>query len=111
MLAVPSEHRPAEYVNRSSDHDLNPLRVEYVQECANPRQIEHSLGCEAVYNAPTNVIRFQASDATRPFVTRNVELLDLLAPQFEEQLKQYREEDSFLEAIAPPSTRSRKPCM
>lgn len=37
--------------------------------------------------------------ATSPFVTRNAELLDLLAPQFEEQLRQYKEEDSFLELV------------
>jgi AraC-like DNA-binding protein len=79
--------------------ELNPLRVEYVQERPNRRQIEHSLGCEAVFNAPSNVIIFRGSDATTPFITRNVELLDLLAPQFEEQLKQYREEDSFLELV------------
>jgi hypothetical protein len=31
--------------------------------------------------------------------TRNAELLDLLAPQFEEQLRQYKEEDSFIELV------------
>jgi len=78
---------------------LSPLRVEYVQERTNRKQIERALGCEAVLNAPCNAIFFRASDATAPFVTRNAELLDLLAPQFEEQLKQYREEDSFLELV------------
>lgn len=79
--------------------ELNPLRVEYVQERPNRRQIERSLGCETVFNASCNAIFFRASDATAPFVTRNAELLDLLAPQFEEQLKQCREEDSFLELV------------
>ncbi|HEX3747062.1 MAG TPA: AraC family transcriptional regulator ligand-binding domain-containing protein [Bryobacteraceae bacterium] len=79
--------------------ELNPLRVEYVQERPNRRQIERSLGCEAVFNAPCNAIVFRASDATAQFVTRNAELLESLAPHFEEQLKQYREEDSFLELV------------
>jgi len=74
--------------------ELNPLRVEYVQDRPNRKQIERSLGCQAVFNAPSNVIIFRASDATTPFVTRNTELLDMLAPQFEEQLKHYREEHS-----------------
>ena len=78
---------------------LNPLRVEYVRERSNLRQIERSLGCEVIVGAPRNVIVFRASDATKPFVTRNAELLDLLAPQFEEQLRQYKEEDSFLELV------------
>lgn len=76
-----------------SGTSLSPLRVEYVQQRLNVRQIERSLGCDVVVGAPRNVIIFRASDATRPFVTRNAELLDLLAPQFEEQLRQYTEED------------------
>ncbi len=71
----------------------------YIQERPNKRQIERSLGCDSVLNASCNVIIFRASDAIKSFVTRNAELLDLLAPQFEEQLKQYREEDSFLELV------------
>lgn len=78
---------------------LSPLRVEYVQQRSNVRQIERSLGCEVLIGAPRNVVIFRASDATKPFVTRNAELFDLLAPQFEEQLRQYKEEDSFLELV------------
>jgi AraC-like DNA-binding protein len=78
---------------------INPLRVEYVQQRSNQRHIERSLGCEVVLGAPRNMIVFRVADATRPFVTRNAELLDLLAPQFEEQLRQYKEEDSFLELV------------
>ena len=82
-----------------SGTELNPLRVEYVQQRTNIRQIERSLGCTVVTGASRNVIIFRASDATRPFVTQNAELYDLLAPQFEEQLKQYTEEDGFLELV------------
>jgi AraC-like DNA-binding protein len=78
---------------------VDPLRAEYVQKRSNLRQIERSLGCDIAVGAPRNVIVFRASDATKPFVTRNAELLDLLAPQFEEQLRQYKEEDSFLELV------------
>ena len=42
---------------------------------------------------------FRAEDAKAPFVTRNAELLDLLAPQFEEQLKQFKAEDTFVELV------------
>ncbi|MEG9432378.1 AraC family transcriptional regulator [Terriglobus sp. ADX1] len=82
-----------------SGTSLSPLRVEYVQQRPNVRQIERSLGCDVVVGAPRNVIIFRATDATRQFVTRNAELLDLLAPQFEEQLRQYTEEDGFLEQV------------
>jgi AraC-like DNA-binding protein len=82
-----------------SGTQLNPLRVEYVQQRTNIRQIQRNLGCEVVVGAPRNVIVFRASDATKPFTTRNAELLDLLAPQFEEQLRQYKEEDGFIEQV------------
>jgi AraC-like DNA-binding protein len=78
---------------------LSPLRAEYVQQRTNIRQIERSLSCEIVTGAPRNVIVFRASDATKPFVTRNAELLEMLAPQFEEQLQQYKDEDSFIELV------------
>lgn len=82
-----------------SGTQLSPLRVEYVQERTNIRQIERSLGCEVIVGAPRNMIVFRASDATKPFVTRNAELLEMLAPQFEEQLRQYKEEDGFIELV------------
>jgi AraC-like DNA-binding protein len=46
-----------------------------------------------------NEIHFRCSDATAPFVTRNADLFDILAPQFEEQLKRYTDEDSFIELV------------
>ncbi len=78
---------------------LRPLRVEYVQQPASLRAIERILSCKVVGGASRNVIVFRASDATAPFVTRNAELLDLLAPQFEEQLRQFKGEDSFIELV------------
>ena len=80
---------------------LNPLRVEYVQQRQNLRVLERSFSCKVVCGARRNAIIFCASDATAPFVTRNAELLELLAPQFEEQLRQYteKEEDSFIELV------------
>jgi AraC-like DNA-binding protein len=78
---------------------LNPLRVEYVPQPANQRAIERNLGCKVIGGAPRNVIFFRASDATASFVTRNAELFDLLAPQFEDQLRQYKDEDSFIELV------------
>jgi hypothetical protein len=82
-----------------SGTSLNPLRVEYVQQRPKIRQIQGSRGCEVVGGAPRNVIIFRASDDTKLFVTCNAELPDLLAPQFEQQLRPYKEEDVFLELV------------
>ena len=58
-----------------------------MQQRQNLRVIERSFDCKVVAGASRKAIVFRASDATAPFVTRNVELLELLAPQFEEQLQ------------------------
>ena len=77
---------------------LNPIRVDYLQERVNLRT---SSGISAVQckGARRGTRSTSASDATAPFVTRNADLFDMLAPQFEEQLKQYTDEDSFIELV------------
>ena len=78
---------------------LKPVRVEYIHARKHARTLSRHFGCDVVEGAAQNAIVFQASDALAPFVTRNAELLDLLAPQFDEQLRQYKEEDSFVELV------------
>jgi AraC-like DNA-binding protein len=67
---------------------LSPLRVEFLQPRAHAKAIERHFGCEAVCGAPRNAMVFRTVDANRPFVTRNAELLSVLAPQFEKELKE-----------------------
>ena len=74
---------------------LNPIRVEYVQSRNNVKTLERNFGCEVVTGAIRNAVIFRAEDATRPFVTRNAELFDMLAPQFEQQLQEFKEEDEY----------------
>lgn len=78
---------------------LSPLRVEFVQPRAHARTIERHFGCPVVCGAVRNTIVFRASDAGRPFVTRNAELLGMLAPQFEEELKRESAGENFVERV------------
>jgi AraC-like DNA-binding protein len=78
---------------------LSPLRLEFVQPRAHIKTIERHFGCAAVCGAPRNAIVFRAADAQRPFVTRNAELLGMLAPQFEEELKQENGGENFIERV------------
>ena len=78
---------------------ISPVRVEFVQPRDHVKTIERHLGCEVVCGAPRNAIVFRASDAQRPFVTRNDELLAMLAPQFEEELKQEKVDENFAERV------------
>lgn len=74
---------------------LAPLRVEFTQPRAHLKAIERHFGCPSVCGKSRNAIVFRASDAQRQFVTRNAELLAMLAPQLEEQLKQENTEENF----------------
>jgi AraC-like DNA-binding protein len=75
---------------------LFPLRVEFIQNREHVKIIERHFGCPVVCGAPRNAVVFRAQDADREFVTRNAELLGLLAPQFEQELQQGNEEESFV---------------
>jgi AraC-like DNA-binding protein len=78
---------------------LSPLRVELVQPRGHVKTMERHFGCPVLSGAPQNAIVFRAADAERPFVTRNAELLAMLAPQFEEELRQESKDENFLERV------------
>jgi AraC-like DNA-binding protein len=78
---------------------LSPLRVEFVEPREHVKAIERHLGCPVVCGAPRNAIVFRGADAQRPFVTRNAELLAMLAPQFEEELKLENGDQNFVERV------------
>ena len=78
---------------------ISPVRVEFVQPRAYVRTIERHFGCPVVCGTPRNAIIFRATDANRPFVTRNAELLGILAPQFDEELKEENGDENFIERV------------
>jgi AraC-like DNA-binding protein len=78
---------------------LSPLRVEFDQPRGHSKMLERHFGCPVNSGSAHNAIVFRASDADRPLVTRNAELLGLLAPQFEEELKQESSDESFVERV------------
>jgi AraC-like DNA-binding protein len=78
---------------------LSPLRVEFMQPRAHAKIIERHLGCPVFCGASRNAIVFRAADAQLPFVTRNAELLAMLAPQFEQELQQESGDENFVERV------------
>ena len=78
---------------------LSPVRVEFVQPRPHVKTIERHFGCPVVCGASHNALVFRAADAQRPFVTRNAELLAMLAPQFEEELKRENGNENFVERV------------
>jgi AraC-like DNA-binding protein len=66
---------------------LTPLRVELVQRRGSVKELGKYFGCPVQCGSSRNAIVFRAGDAQAQFVTRNAELLEMLAPQFERELK------------------------
>ncbi|MGB7601914.1 MAG: AraC family transcriptional regulator [Candidatus Sulfotelmatobacter sp.] len=78
---------------------LSPVRVEFVQARSNVKAMERHFGCPVVCGRPRNAIVFRAADAKRDFITRNAELLGVLAPQFEKELEQENADENFVERV------------
>ncbi len=74
---------------------VSPLRIEFMQPKAHQAALGKYFGCPIITGTAQNALVFRASDMHRPFVTRNAELLDMLAPQFEQELKQRGGQSSF----------------
>jgi AraC-like DNA-binding protein len=78
---------------------LTPLRVEFIRPRTYARTLERHFGCPIVFGSSRNAIVFRASDTSRPFVTQNAELLAMLAPQLDEELKRHNGHESFPEHV------------
>jgi AraC-like DNA-binding protein len=78
---------------------MTPLRVEFVEPRDHRKTLEMWFGAPIVFGAARDAIVFHAGDAKHPLVTRNLELLSMLAPQLDEQLKQQRREPTFTERV------------
>lgn len=78
---------------------MSPLRVELMQPRDHVKLLERHFGCAIRTGTAQNAIVFRAEDAQCPFVTRNAELLDMLAPQFDQEMKQVQVQHSFSDLV------------
>jgi Arabinose-binding domain of AraC transcription regulator, N-term len=73
---------------RGTGRAINPSRVEFRRPEAQRRLYENYFACPVRFGARRNKLFFRAEDVSQPFVTHNPELLELVAPQLEAELKQ-----------------------
>ncbi|SRR6266568_125886 len=78
---------------------LSPLRLELARPPSYAKALERHFGCPILFGTPRNAIIFRASDADRPFVTSNAELLAMLVPQFDEELQQHKGQEPFADRV------------
>ncbi len=101
--AVLVEHRFAwvlTIARQGTGKRIVPLRLELVQSRAHTKALQRHFGRPVAPGATRNAIIFRASDAACPFVTQNAELLEMLAPQFDQELKDRdQDEERFVELV------------
>jgi AraC-like DNA-binding protein len=78
---------------------VTPLRLELARRPAHEKILRRHFGCAIVFGTPRNAIVFRASDAELPFVTRNADLLAMLEPQFDRELKLRKDQETFPERV------------
>jgi AraC-like DNA-binding protein len=78
---------------------ISPLRLEFSRQPAYARTLERHFGCPVVFGAARNALVFRAADAGVPFVTHNAELLAMLAPQLDEELKKHKGPETFPDLV------------
>ncbi len=74
---------------------LTPLRVELKRPEANRRLYENHFGCSVKFGLRQSRLVFCKEDMTQPFLTHNPDLLELVAPQLEAELKQQLADESL----------------
>ncbi|HEY4354164.1 MAG TPA: AraC family transcriptional regulator [Acidobacteriaceae bacterium] len=79
--------------------NMSPVRVEFARPRQYRKSLERHFGCPVVFGGSRDAIVFRATDADRPFVTNNAELLAMLAPQLEQELERNKGEETFPEHV------------
>ncbi|MGA3187676.1 MAG: AraC family transcriptional regulator ligand-binding domain-containing protein [Bryobacteraceae bacterium] len=74
---------------RGTGQTLNPKCVEFKRPEANRQLYEDHFRCLVKFGARENLLLFSRQDVARPFQTHNPDLLAMVAPQLEAELKQH----------------------
>lgn len=84
---------------RGSGRPIHPKRVEFQRPEAHRTVYEKHFQCPVKFKAARNVLIFDKADMDSAFLTYNADLLGVVAPQLEAELKQQLAEKSFREQV------------
>jgi AraC-like DNA-binding protein len=84
---------------RGTKTKLHPKRLELARPAERENGLEEYFGCPVKYRATGDALVLRAADLHLLFVTHNEELLQMLAPQFEQELKERQTPQSVLKQV------------
>jgi AraC-like DNA-binding protein len=68
---------------RGSGRAIKPRRLELTRRAADPSRLARHFGCEIVFDAPADVLVFDAGSLDIPFITHNEDLLEVVLPSLD----------------------------
>jgi len=84
---------------RGLGRHVHPKRVEFRRPASNREIYENHFACPVQFGAEQNMLLFRGEDLDQPFLTHNPDLLDLVAPQLEAELKEQLAQKSLKEQV------------
>ncbi len=84
---------------RGTQANLTPKRVELTRQMERKNGLGEYFGCAIKYRSRRDVLVLRVADVELPFVAHNEELLQMLAPQLENQLEAGRTKQSIHEQV------------
>jgi AraC-like DNA-binding protein len=78
---------------------FRPLRIEFKRPEADRRLYEEHFGCPVKFGVRHNKMLFRRRDLAQPFLTYNPEILELLAPQLDNELTRQLADQSLREQV------------
>jgi hypothetical protein len=86
-------------VRRGTGRPIRPKRVEFQRAPAYRETYEAHFGCPVKFKTPRNALVFSKADMDGPFLTYNADLLAMVAPQLEAELRQQLAEKNLREQV------------
>ena len=80
---------------RGTGRELRPYRVEFTRPEAHREVYEGHFGCPVLFGKPRDLLVFLSDDLNRPFQTYNPDLLELVAPQLDQELSRQLEDSTL----------------
>jgi len=91
---------------RGSGQPVKPRRIELTRRKAGQRLLAHHFGCELRFDAPVDVLVFDAASLGVPFTTHNEDLLAALLPELDAGLAVSEQEQSLADEVDAALARS-----
>jgi AraC-like DNA-binding protein len=84
---------------RGSGRPVRPRRVELTRRVMVEPRLAHHFACDVIFDAPADVLVFDADQLNIPFITHNEDLLKVVLPGLDAGIAALTQERSFAEEV------------